>query len=61
MLISDQIRRITASSGIPFLHVLEDNAVAIKIYQKLGLAARRKITAYAIRKRAVELEKTRAA
>jgi ribosomal protein S18 acetylase RimI-like enzyme len=54
MLISDQIRRITASSGIPFLHVLEDNAVAIKIYQKLGLAARRKITAYAIRKRAVQ-------
>jgi ribosomal protein S18 acetylase RimI-like enzyme len=61
MLISDQIRRITASSGIPFLHVLEDNAVAIKIYQKLGLAARRKITAYAIRKRAVKPEKTRTA
>jgi ribosomal protein S18 acetylase RimI-like enzyme len=33
--------------------VLEDNAAAIKLYQKLGFMVRRKIIAYAIGKQAV--------
>lgn len=50
MLITDQINRIMAGSGIPFLHVREDNANATKLYQKLGFSTRKKMIAYAIQR-----------
>jgi ribosomal protein S18 acetylase RimI-like enzyme len=50
VLIADQVRRILAGAGIPFLHVRDDNASAIRLYEKLGFAVRRQLTAYSIRK-----------
>lgn len=50
MLIADQIRRILAGPGIPFLHVRDDNAIAGKLYQKLGFRARKKLTAFVVQK-----------
>ncbi|MDP4214517.1 MAG: GNAT family N-acetyltransferase [Bacteroidota bacterium] len=50
MLIAEQISRIIAGSGIPFLHVREENENAIKLYHKLGFATRRGMIAYAIKK-----------
>jgi predicted GNAT family acetyltransferase len=50
VLIADQVRRILAGAGIPFLHVRDDNAGAIRLYRKLGFAVRKQLTAYSIRK-----------
>ncbi len=53
MLIADQISRILAGPGMPFLHVRDDNAIAGKLYQKLGFRARKKLTAFVIQKQAL--------
>jgi len=50
MLITDQISGILAGPGIPFLHVRDDNAIAIRLYQKLGFSTRKKLTAFVIQK-----------
>lgn len=53
LLITDQISRILAVPGIPFLHVRDDNVTASKLYRKLGFTARKKMTAFILRKQAV--------
>jgi predicted GNAT family acetyltransferase len=50
-LITDQIHRIKAEAGIPFLHVKNDNAQAIALYKKLGFDARKQLDIYIIEKR----------
>jgi predicted GNAT family acetyltransferase len=42
-LLSYQVHRIKAASGIPFLHVRCDNKRAIKVYEDLGFSTRREI------------------
>jgi predicted GNAT family acetyltransferase len=49
-LINDQIRRILAGSETPFLHVLEENEHAIKLYQKLGFVIREQVIGYGLQK-----------
>lgn len=49
-LIREQIKRILAKGEIPFLHVRNDNAGAIKLYEKLGFTNRGEMFAYVIRK-----------
>jgi ribosomal protein S18 acetylase RimI-like enzyme len=49
-LILDQVRRIHAESEIPFLHVLTENARAIKIYSNLGFVIRKELSVYTIEK-----------
>ena len=50
-LITDQIHRIKAGAGIPFLHVKDDNAQAIALYKKLGFEARKQLDIYIIQKK----------
>lgn len=50
-LITDQIQRIKSAANIPFLHVKDDNAKAITLYQKLGFEARQQLDIYIIEKR----------
>ena len=50
-LITDQIHRIKAEAGIPFLHVKDDNAQAIALYKKLCFEARKQLDIYIIEKR----------
>jgi ribosomal protein S18 acetylase RimI-like enzyme len=49
-LLREQIKRILALGEIPFLHVRDDNEVAIKLYQKLGFEIRTPMIAYVIKK-----------
>ncbi|MEZ2338831.1 GNAT family N-acetyltransferase [Mucilaginibacter sp. RCC_168] len=49
-LINYHIRQIIATSGIPYLHSRTDNAIAIKLYQKLGFVARKEMTFNIIQK-----------
>ncbi|MEE1946992.1 GNAT family N-acetyltransferase [Pedobacter sp. KR3-3] len=49
-LIREQIKRILVKGEIPFLHVRNDNAGAIKLYEKLGFRNRGDMYAYVIRK-----------
>ncbi|WP_199140066.1 GNAT family N-acetyltransferase [Pedobacter sp. ASV12] len=49
-LIREQLKRILAKGEIPFLHVRNDNAGAIKLYEKLGFRNRGEMFAYVIRK-----------
>ena len=49
-LILSQVHRILSVSEIPFLHVLTDNAKAIKLYNELGFTKRSKIHIYLIEK-----------
>ncbi|WP_419699263.1 GNAT family N-acetyltransferase [Mucilaginibacter sp. NFX135] len=49
-LINYHIRQIIAASGIPYLHSRTDNAIAIKLYQKLGFVARKEMTFNIIQK-----------
>lgn len=49
-LISSQIRKITAMSCIPYLHVLNDNDTAINLYQKLGFSIHQEINFNLIKK-----------
>ena len=51
MLVTDQVHRIVAHSGIPFLHVLRENKTAIRLYEKMGFRARKEVTGYAIEKK----------
>ncbi|WPU94247.1 GNAT family N-acetyltransferase [Mucilaginibacter sabulilitoris] len=50
LLLLQQINRIKAAAGIPFLHVRDDNERAIKVYESLGFAARKPIYFYVIQK-----------
>lgn len=49
-LIMNQVYRIRSSSEVPFLHVLADNARAIKLYNDLGFVKRSEILIYLIEK-----------
>ncbi|WP_443936845.1 GNAT family N-acetyltransferase [Pedobacter sp. MW01-1-1] len=49
-LLAEQIKRIVQKHGIPFLHVRNDNAGAIKLYEKLGFKIRTEMTAYVLKK-----------
>lgn len=44
ILLRDQIKRVIAESGIPFLHVKTSNTAAVRLYQRLGFAVRRPLT-----------------
>ncbi|WP_183556790.1 GNAT family N-acetyltransferase [Mucilaginibacter sp. SP1R1] len=50
MLISNQIRCITAASQTPFLHVFPGNLSAVNLYKKLGFETRREMTVYTLQK-----------
>jgi len=43
-LVSALIQKITRRGQIPFLHVSKENAVAIRVYEKLGFKTRRDMT-----------------
>jgi predicted GNAT family acetyltransferase len=45
-----QLRLIIEAGGIPFLHVLQSNINAIKVYQKLGFTSRKAMNICAIAK-----------
>jgi ribosomal protein S18 acetylase RimI-like enzyme len=45
-LLLNQINRIRATSGIPFLHVRSNNERAIKVYERLGFSARTEVYFY---------------
>jgi ribosomal protein S18 acetylase RimI-like enzyme len=47
-LLLDQIKRMTAASTIPFLHVRDDNERAIKVYHDLGFKTRSEVFFYVI-------------
>ncbi len=49
-LLLNQINRIKAASGIPFLHVRYDNHRAIKVYESLGFATRIEVYFYVPKK-----------
>ncbi len=49
-LLREQIKRILATSQIPFLHVRNDNVAAVKLYQKLGFVIRTDMMAYVLKK-----------
>ncbi len=49
-LLLNQINRIKAASGIPFLHVRYDNYRAIKVYESLGFATRIEVYFYVLKK-----------
>lgn len=48
--IREQIRRMQLKNQIPFLHVRQDNAAAIKLYEKLGFTIRKAMYAEVITK-----------
>jgi ribosomal protein S18 acetylase RimI-like enzyme len=52
-LLLNQVHRIKAASGIPFLHVLSSNMRAINLYKSLGFATRKEISIYLIQKEQV--------
>jgi len=49
-LLQSQIQRIKAASGIPFLHVRNDNERAIKVYENSGFSTRKEMYFYFIKK-----------
>ena len=49
-LIQSQIRSIKAKSGVPFLHVKDDNMEAIRLYKKLGFEVRKQMHIYVFQK-----------
>jgi ribosomal protein S18 acetylase RimI-like enzyme len=49
-LLLNQINRIKAASGIPFLHVRNDNERAIKVYERLGFSTRKEVYFYVLKK-----------
>lgn len=49
-LLLHQANRIIAAEGIPFLHVLDYNERAIKVYESLGFVTRTKLHFYVINK-----------
>lgn len=49
-LISHQIDRMRAQSGLPFLHVRSGNLKAIKLYNALGFITRKELSIYIIKK-----------
>jgi ribosomal protein S18 acetylase RimI-like enzyme len=49
-LVRNQIRRITAASRIPFLHVNSDNIAARQLYEKLGFGIRKQMLVYVLEK-----------
>ncbi|MCC8408979.1 GNAT family N-acetyltransferase [Mucilaginibacter sp. UR6-1] len=51
-LLNHHIRRITAASGIPYLHVKHDNERAINVYKSLGFEISRELLFHVIHKTA---------
>jgi len=49
-LIQSQVRSIKANSGMPFLHVKDDNMEAIRLYKKLGFEVRKQMNIYVFQK-----------
>ncbi|MDB5152776.1 MAG: family N-acetyltransferase [Mucilaginibacter sp.] len=49
-LLLQQLHRLKAASGTPFLHVRYDNERAIKVYEHLGFSTRREVYFYALQK-----------
>jgi predicted GNAT family acetyltransferase len=49
-LIAHTVNNIFIKNKTPYLHVLENNFTAIKLYEKLGFIARRKISFWNIAK-----------
>ena len=49
-LLLNQIQRIKAASGTPFLHVRKDNVRAIKVYENSGFSTRKEMYFYFIKK-----------
>ena len=49
-LIAHTVNNILDQNKTPYLHVVEDNIVAIKLYEKLGFKTRRKISFWNITK-----------
>src|SRR6185312_33954 len=49
-LIQSQVRSIKANSGVPFLHVKDDNMEAIRLYKKLGFEVRKQMNIYLFQK-----------
>lgn len=49
-LLLEQARRIIASDKIPFLHVLQENTGAIKVYERVGFKTRIPILGYVLTK-----------
>jgi ribosomal protein S18 acetylase RimI-like enzyme len=52
-LLLQQLHRIKAASGIPFLHVRYDNERAIKVYESLDFSTRTEVYFYALQKNEV--------
>jgi GNAT superfamily N-acetyltransferase len=46
ILLNEQIRRVKEAGGIPFLHVLDDNYSAIRVYERVGFKARSPMLGY---------------
>ncbi|PAW94624.1 hypothetical protein CKK33_14440 [Mucilaginibacter sp. MD40] len=49
-LLLEQARRIIAAGKIPFLHVLQENTGAIKVYERVGFKTRKPILGYVLSK-----------
>lgn len=49
-LVQQQVVRILAAGGTPFLHVYEDNANAYALYRKLGFEPRKQMQVYVLEK-----------
>ncbi|MBE9584455.1 GNAT family N-acetyltransferase [Mucilaginibacter sp. JRF] len=50
MLLNHHINRVTAASGIPFLHVKHDNDRAITVYKSLGFEINKELLFYVLHK-----------
>ncbi|WP_162499759.1 GNAT family N-acetyltransferase [Mucilaginibacter terrigena] len=48
ILLTEQIKRVINTNGIPFLHVLADNHAAIRVYERVGLKARGPMLGYVL-------------
>jgi predicted GNAT family acetyltransferase len=46
ILLTEQIKRVIKANGTPFLHVLDDNYGAIKVYERVGFKTRKPILGY---------------
>jgi GNAT superfamily N-acetyltransferase len=46
VLLNEQIKRVIKANGTPFLHVLDDNYGAIRVYERVGFKARIQMLGY---------------
>ncbi|MBL4677866.1 MAG: GNAT family N-acetyltransferase, partial [Mucilaginibacter sp.] len=49
-LLKEQIKRITTAGKIPFLHVLQENAGAVSVYERIGFKTRVHMLGYVLSK-----------